>query len=1152
MPAINIRLLGPRIFTVDGEPWRWSAPPRTIPLLGYLVTASGPTPREVLSAALWPEADEEEARVNLRRHLHHLQKALPPSSTPWIDVHGDTVDWSGDACVDVIEFRSSLAQGDRHAAAAQYCGEFLEGYYDDWIIALRERLTAAFVDALTGLLAESRSARDHASALAYAQRILQIDEWREDIVRTAMAVRYESGDRAGALGAFERFARRLAEEMHVDPMPETIALRDAIVRSAPISVAAREAPVHIASTSGAIPFVGRSDELSALQSLWSAVARNAGGLAFVSGEAGIGKTRLVHEFALHAERQGARVLVGGTSYPETTPYEALIEALRSAVPYLAQSSLDPLWMHVLATIVPELSPYVPSGAAIEPIGEQQERSRLFEAVARAFAALGRTRPFLVVLEDLHWAGAATVQALEFVARRLSGIPGVIVATYRDDENLQCAELEQTRRNLEREHRAAIVAPARLSLENIETIVRSIAYAIDAPADFADALYRTSEGNPLFVVHLLRDFAETGELQGPPLAGNAGIGTTILSRLARLSEAAQLLAEHAAVAGRTFSVDLLRDTTGWNEDSLLSALSELMERHLIRASFERSRYEYAFTHNLVQRGIYEHIPEDERRRLHFRIAGIYEQTEAQRAGLAAETALHWDRAGIRERAARAYLRAAEAASAVYANETARRQARRVLELDVHDSLNHRALVQLATADERLGDKDGWERDIAALLDASRDAAADRRFEALSCAVRRFDSIGDRKSQRTTLEEMKRIAADSGDFRQMAAALLAEGTMLFRAGVAAAAVEPLDAAVQHSRAAGDSELQLQTEVALIKSLIAAGRIENARAEIARAEDELGEFAPLHHRLALVRASAGVAMVREDSAELERLAKAQAELARRVGDAEAEGDAYRLAGYAAAYNGLDLESMLHHWSAAAQIFERAGALQEYASVLTDEAAIEVELGRYDEAERLLANALPLAERIGWSIGAATCMLNMAEVHRCRSEFAQAREIALRALELARTTDYTKLRCTALVFSGWIECKLGDFDTGLARIGEGVELRRSSGAAWSLAADLCLCIEALLLAGRAEEAREAAKELEHIYVSDPQHQQAPAHICWTLARVRRAAGDDLGHRAYVERGREALERSCARFKDEAVRAAFRNRPVARELLAAAESARC
>lgn len=1149
MPGISIRLLGPRVFTADSEPWRMVAPPRTLPLLGYLVTASGPTPREVLSAALWPEAGEEEARVNLRRHLHHLHKALPPSETPWIRADGDAIEWSGDARVDVIEFRRALTQNDRRGAAACYGGDFLEGYYDDWIIAQRERLTAGYLGALTDLVAESRSARDHDGALSYAQRILQIDEWREDVVRVVMAVRYEAGDRAGALGTFERFARRLAEEMHVDPMPETVALRDAIVRNAAISVAAREAPVSIGSTSAAIPFVGRSEELSQLKELWSGVARNTGGLAFVSGEAGIGKTRLVHEFALHAERQGARVLAGATSNPETTPYEALIEALRSAVPYLAQSSLDPLWMGVLASIVPELQLHVAPGTAIEAIGEHRERARLFEAMARAFGVLARTRPFLVVLEDVHWAGDATVRALEFIARRLAGIPGVVVATYRHDEKPQCTELEQIRRGLEREHRAIAVTPARLSHGHVATIVESLSQLSVAPANFVDTLYRTSEGNPLFVVHLLRDFAETGQLNVPVDGGNAGIGSTILSRVARLSGAARLLVEHGAVAGRTFSVDLLRDTTGWNEDDLLGALSELMERHLIRASFERSRYEYAFTHNLVQRGIYEHIPERERQRLHYRIAALFERAEAQRAGLEAETALHWDRAGEHERAARAYVRAADAAIAVYANQTARRHAQRVLELSADEALKHRALVQLATADERIGDKDAWERDVTMLLSMNADSVADRRFEALACAVRRFDSIGDRESQRCTLEEMKRIAEQSGDCRQLAAALLAEGTMLYRQGVAAAGVEPLNAAVKASREARDPELQLQTEVALIRSLIGTGRIEDASAEIARAQNELGESAPLHHRLAIVRAGAGIAMMREDSAELERIGKEQGELARRVGDFEAEAGAYRLFGYAAAYNGLDLEAMLTHWRVSAQMFESAGASQEYALVLADMAAIEVELGRYDEAERLLASALPLAERIGWSIGAATCTLNKAEIHRCRGEFAQARELAKDALEIAQGTDYTKVRCTALVFVGWLECKLGEIEAGLAHMREGIEVRRSSGAAWSLGADLCLFIDGLLLASRLDEAVKTATELEQIYESEPQIQQAPSHICWTLARVRFAQGNDAAYRAYVDRGRAALDERCARFKDEAIRTAFRNRPFCRELLAAADT---
>ena len=102
---MRIHLLGTRLFELDGKPWRFVAPPRTIPLLGYLVMAQGAVPREVAASALWPDASEEEGRANLRRHLHHLQRALPERGEPWTLSGPDGISWNpGDAYVDAIAF----------------------------------------------------------------------------------------------------------------------------------------------------------------------------------------------------------------------------------------------------------------------------------------------------------------------------------------------------------------------------------------------------------------------------------------------------------------------------------------------------------------------------------------------------------------------------------------------------------------------------------------------------------------------------------------------------------------------------------------------------------------------------------------------------------------------------------------------------------------------------------------------------------------------------------------------------------------------------------------------------------------------------------------------------------------------------------------
>ncbi len=1141
--ATAIHLLGPRRVTVDGQAWRLTVPPRALALLGYVATAGGAVPREVLAAALWPDADEEEARNNLRRHLHRLAKGLPPREEPWIAADGEALIWNGDACIDVVSFENALAAGDRRAAAACYGGDFLEGYYDDWIILQRERLSNAYVNALLDLLAEAQSARDYSGALAYAQRILQLDEWREDVVRVVMAIRYETGDRAGALGTYERFARRLGEELRVEPMPETIALRDAMVRNAPISVSAREATPEFMPGPSALPFVGRAREFERLRDLWGGIAHGTGALAFVCGPAGIGKTRLVHEFALYAQRQGARVLAGGTSNPEAIPYEALSDALRAAVPYLARVCADELWMRVLASIVPELQAQLPQYTSLEPIGDKPARSRLFEALTRVLSLLGRERPFLLVLEDVHWADSATIQALEFVARRAGGIRGIVVATYRDDEPARSAELNQARHSLERERRVVRVELSRLTREDAGMLLEQMPEIAGGPPDLASTLHRISGGNPLFLLHLARDFAETREVPQEPAAG-AGIGAAIASRIAHLSDDARLVAAHAAVMGASFSVDLLGNLTGWGEDDLLGALSELTHRHVVRASFQRAQYEYAFAHDLVQRAVYETVPAAERRRLHRRIAALLENTRAEHSEFHGEIALHWDRAGDAQRAALAHLQAADAALAVYANETARNHARRALELADGEDVRYRALVQLVRTDERTGDARAWERDTQLLLDLTKGADPRRRFEALTAAARRCERAGEPEAHQAVLDEMAAIAHASGDRLQLAATMLGQGAVRSRAGAAASAVEVLRAAQAAAEQTEDADLQVQALVMLIRAFAACGRVEEAREEYERAKSD--SLLQPHHRLALVRARAAVAMACEDGAELERIAQEQLNLARRIGDVEAEADAQRLFAYAAAYSEMNLEVMRDRFGEAASIFEQIGASQEYNAMLIDLAGIESELGRYEEANRLLDVAIPLAERIGWTGGIAYGVLARMEARRGLGDLAGAEQFAQRALQLSQSTELSKTRCTALVVVGWVQCMLGRSEEGLAHMREGIALRRESAAAWSLAADLCLFVEALLESGQHAAAAEAARELEDIYLREPVHQMAPAHICWTLARARRAAGDLSGYGDFVLRGRAELENGAAKFGDETVRAAFRNRPFCRELLAA------
>jgi len=242
-----------------------------------------------------------------------------PDGARFISADSERITWRTDAParVDVIAFEEFARDGNDEAALAEYAGPLLPTIYDEWTTRDRERLQDLCHEVLARTIARERSERRFDAATAHVHRLLEDDPWREDMVRQLMAIRYESGDRAGALAAFDSFARRLRDEMKATPMPETIDLRDPVLRGARL---ATSEPPRRQPASGApdiaLPLVGRDAALEQARAAWHAAADGRPGVLFIGGEAGCGKSRLTTEFALIAEREGSVIVRGFTSSGE--------------------------------------------------------------------------------------------------------------------------------------------------------------------------------------------------------------------------------------------------------------------------------------------------------------------------------------------------------------------------------------------------------------------------------------------------------------------------------------------------------------------------------------------------------------------------------------------------------------------------------------------------------------------------------------------------------------------------------------------------------------------------------------------------------------------------------------------------------------------
>ena len=233
-PQLRVLLFGEALVTYPEEGFDdVPIPARCMLLLAYLMLHPKTRSRERIAAALWPDIRDSEARANLRRVLHELVRILPPSAEPWIVVDSQRIFWNPRASLwcDVEAFER-LARDERTRAAAVdvYAGDLLAGEDAEWIVTLRMAFRERQLEAL-GLLADACLSRGDLSGAASAyRRLLDIDPFREDAFRSLLAVRLARGDRARAVSEYICFAMKLSAELGVEPMPETIACYEGVLR----------------------------------------------------------------------------------------------------------------------------------------------------------------------------------------------------------------------------------------------------------------------------------------------------------------------------------------------------------------------------------------------------------------------------------------------------------------------------------------------------------------------------------------------------------------------------------------------------------------------------------------------------------------------------------------------------------------------------------------------------------------------------------------------------------------------------------------------------------------------------------------------------------------------------------------------------------
>jgi class 3 adenylate cyclase len=367
----------------------------------------------------------------------------------------------------------------------------------------------------------------------------------------------------------------------------------------------------------ATSFVGRSAELAELRTALDAAIGGTGRLVLVSGEPGIGKTRLAQELSKEAEARGCLVLWGrcweGEGAPAFWPWvEALSAYARTLDPRTLRSQLGAAAPD-LAQLVPDIQAALPDLPAPAPTEPEQARFRLFGGVAAFLIGVASVRPLLLVLDDLHWADKPSLLLLQFLVRQLGTARLLVLGTYRDTELDRTHPLADVRTSLRRDAAVERVALRGLSSPEVMTLLEARAgHALDAPGRaLAAALQRETEGNPFFVQETLRHLADTGgiaEQDGRWRVTTASIDElgipervreVVGRRLSRLSETTNGVLAQAAVLGREFDEAVLARVTGLDEVALDAALEEALAAAVLRATRGRGVPRYALGHALIR-------------------------------------------------------------------------------------------------------------------------------------------------------------------------------------------------------------------------------------------------------------------------------------------------------------------------------------------------------------------------------------------------------------------------------------------------------------------------------------------------------------------------------------------------------------------------
>ncbi|GAB4485539.1 MAG: hypothetical protein OHK0031_09630 [Anaerolineales bacterium] len=623
-----------RFYQSDGSLLEIGSPTLRSLFAYLLLNRRQPSDRRRLAFLFWPNASESAARRNLRQYIHRIRAALGAAGE-LLTISGSTIQFNPQAplWLDVEAFahglRPEASLPEVQAALALYSGDFLQDFYDEWCQNESERLRALYLSGLDRLTRELQAAGRIEEALPFAAAWVKAEPLDENAHCRQISLYALKGERSHALGLYQTLTEMLKRELGVSPMPETVALWRKIQNGElpglpPDSARAQmrrpeRAPAPPAESASRWPLVGREAELNLLEESYQQAGRGQGQILLISGEAGIGKTRLIQEFlARHPE--SAVMQSACYELEAITPFAALRRALEenpALRALLNLQSFSPSETRLLLTLAPGLSLF-PSPAETPAASE----APLAEAWLEALSLISRAqsgKTLCLVLDDLHWGDASTWEGLAAFARRPKRPPLFILGLCRLEE--LPGEQRAILRILENNRQTQHLRLPRLAASQASQLVKILLPERADDFSLVERLTQDTAGNPFFIIETVRALRESG-MRLQPERLPPSIQRVIESRLERLPAASREALSVLAALGRAFSLTLMEEICQMDSEACVTCLEEWLARGLLE---ENSAGDYDFRHDQIRQAAYASLSQARRQLLHGRIARALQQT-----------------------------------------------------------------------------------------------------------------------------------------------------------------------------------------------------------------------------------------------------------------------------------------------------------------------------------------------------------------------------------------------------------------------------------------------------------------------------------------------------------------------------------------------